>query len=79
MNGLAGDVESEPMHSHEGLKRIRKRRKHTRRLSENRELLASVIVMVGCGLLLVALVTYLLSTRACHAPKYFQWICGRRW
>jgi hypothetical protein len=28
--------------------------------------------MVVCGLMLVGLLTYVLSTRACHAPKYFQ-------
>jgi hypothetical protein len=54
------------------LKRIRKRRKRSRKLSDNHELLASVIVMVICGLLLVGCVTYLLSTRACQLPKFLQ-------
>ena len=51
---------------------MRRKRKRTRKLSDNRELMASVIVIVVCGLLLIALLTYVLSTRACHAPKFFQ-------
>jgi len=60
------------MNSHESLRRVRRKRKRTRKLSDNRELMASVIVIVVCGLLLIALLTYVLSTRACHAPKFFQ-------
>lgn len=60
------------MHSHGPLKRVRKKRKRSRKLSENRELLATVIVMVFCGLALVGLLTYVLSTRSCQAPKVFK-------
>jgi hypothetical protein len=60
------------MHSHGTLKRIRKRRKHSRKLSDNRELMASVMVMIFCGLFLIALLTYLISTRACRTPRIFQ-------
>jgi hypothetical protein len=60
------------MDSHGSLKRVRKRRKRTRKLSDNRDLLVSIVVMVICGLALVGLFTYTLSTRACRPPKYFQ-------
>jgi hypothetical protein len=54
------------------MRHIRKRRKRSRKLSDNRELMAAVIVMVACGLVTVALITYVLSTQACHAPKFLK-------
>lgn len=62
----------EHSHSHGTLRRIRKRRKHTRKLSENRELFASVIVMIIVGLAIVGLLTYLLSTQSCTAPRMLK-------
>lgn len=62
----------EHSHSHGTLRRIRKKRKHTRKLSENRELFASVIVMIIAGLAIVGLLTYLLSTQSCTAPRMFK-------
>jgi len=64
------ELPSEPIHSHRV--HARKRRKRSRKLSENRELMASVIVMVICGLLLMLCFIYLISTRACQVPKYLQ-------
>jgi hypothetical protein len=60
------------MDSHETLRRSRKRRKRGRKLADNRELMVSVIVMVLGGVLLVGFLTYVLSTRACRAPKFLQ-------
>jgi hypothetical protein len=60
------------MHSHGDFKHARKRRKRTRKLSDNHELMTSVIVMVFCGLLLIAVLTYVLSTRSCRLPRYLQ-------
>lgn len=60
------------MHTYGSLKRVRKRRKRTRKLSDNRELMTSAIVFVICGLLLVGFVVYLLSTRACQAPRFLR-------
>jgi hypothetical protein len=67
------ELPPEPIHSpHRTLRHIRKKRKRTRKLSENRELMASVIVMVACGLLLFVCVIYLLSTRSCQMPRFLQ-------
>jgi hypothetical protein len=66
------DLPSEHEHSHGHLKHIRKRRKRSRKLSDNRELLALVIVMVICGLVLTVMTTYLLGTGGCHLPKFLQ-------
>jgi hypothetical protein len=60
------------MHEHGTIKRVRKRRKHARKLSDNRELMMSVIVMVISGVLLTGAAVYLLSTRSCAAPKFLQ-------
>jgi hypothetical protein len=59
-------------HSHGTLRRIRKKRKHRRKLSENRELFASVVFMIVVGLALVGLITYLLSTQSCSAPRMLK-------
>lgn len=62
----------EHSHSHGTLRRIRKKRRHKRKLSENRELFASVILMIVAGLALVGLITYLLSTQSCSAPRMLK-------
>jgi hypothetical protein len=59
-------------HEHGTLHRVRKRRKHSRKLSDNRELLTSVVVLVFCVVLVMAFLTYIISTRACHIPKFLQ-------
>jgi len=60
------------MHEHGTLRHVRKKRRRTRKLSANRELLASVVVMVVCGVVLMGLITYVISTRSCEAPKFFK-------
>lgn len=66
------ELESATMNSHEGLQRTRKKRRRSRKLSANRELMASVIIMVICGLFVIGLLTYLLSTRGCQLPRFLQ-------
>lgn len=60
------------MSVHEGLKRVRKRRKRSRKLRDNRELLFSVIMVIVGGVLFMGFLTYLISTRACHTPRFLQ-------
>ena len=63
---------STAMDSHGTLRRVRKRRRRTRKLSDNRELWVSVMLMVVFGILTMGLLTYLMSTRACQAPRFLQ-------
>jgi hypothetical protein len=63
---------STAMDSHDTLRHVRKRRRRTRKLSDNRGLWLSVMVMVFCGVVVVGLLTYVMSTRACQAPKFLQ-------
>jgi hypothetical protein len=60
------------MDSNGTLRRTRKKRRRTRKLSDNRDLWVSVMVMVAFGVVVVGLLTYVMSTGACHAPKYLQ-------
>jgi len=66
------DLPSDSMHEHGHWKRIRKRRKHSRKLRDNHELLASVIVLVICGLVLTAIFIWLLSTSGCRLPAFLR-------
>ena len=65
-------MDPEHTHTHHGtLRHIRKRRKHSRKLRDNPELLLCVIVMVILGLVLVGFMVYALSTRW-QTPRLFR-------
>jgi hypothetical protein len=60
------------MTSHGTLKRVRKRKKHGRKLSDNPQLFVFIIGTVICGLFLIGLLTFALSSAGCRLPKFLQ-------
>jgi hypothetical protein len=58
------------MTAHDTIKRNRKRRKRTRKLSDNKELLYFIIALVVCGLVLIGLLMFSLSSSGCRLPKF---------